>query len=226
MTQPQYTYLLSLPLVLHIPHLHTFIVHAGLLPLDPRRSVTSQRQPLSHIPHSPFPASSLYPQFFKSKNITALRTAQERALLSDIPQNTDPWSVLNMRGITRKDNAVTKSTSKGEPWAELWNSIIDRCDGYEDFWSLSGSEVDVERAKKKLPCYPSTIVYGHAASRGLDIKRWSKGLDTGCVYKRKLTALILSPPSASNDAEYQSSNSKVKFGDEGMANARLVDVKC
>lgn len=34
---------------------------------------------------------------------------------------------------------------------------------------------------KKLPCYPSTVVYGHAAARGLDIKRWSKGLDSGCV---------------------------------------------
>lgn len=181
MTQAQYTYLLSLPLVLHIPHLHTFIVHAGLLPLDPRRSVTSQRQPLSHIPHSTLSSSANnlaeIDAAFKSKNISLLRTAQERALLSDVPQNTDTWSVLNMRGI-KSDNSVTKSTSKGEPWAELWNSIIERCDGYEDFWSLD--DVDMSRAKK-LPCYPSTIVYGHAASRGLDIKRWSKGLDTGCV---------------------------------------------
>ncbi|KLO15265.1 Metallo-dependent phosphatase [Schizopora paradoxa] len=225
MTQAQYAYLLSLPLVLHIPYLHTFLVHAGLLPLDPRRSVTSQRQPLSHIPHptlsSNTDSAASIDAAFKSRNISALRTAQERSMLSDVPQNTDTWSVLNMRGI-KSDNSVTKSTSKGEPWSDLWNSIIDRCDGYEDFWSLS--DVDMLKAKK-LPCYPSTIVYGHAASRNLDIKRWSKGLDTGCVYKRKLTALVLTPKS-SNLSEFQASSSKVKFGGEGLANAHLVDVKC
>jgi hypothetical protein len=34
---------------------------------------------------------------------------------------------------------------------------------------------------KDLPCYPATVIYGHAAKRGLDIKRWTKGLDSGCV---------------------------------------------
>ena len=28
---------------------------------------------------------------------------------------------------------------------------------------------------------PASVVYGHAAARGLDINRWSFGLDTGCV---------------------------------------------
>lgn len=36
-------------------------------------------------------------------------------------------------------------------------------------------------SRNALPCYPSTVVYGHAASRGLDIKRWTVGLDSGCV---------------------------------------------
>lgn len=74
--------------------------------------------------------------------------------------------------------------------------------------------VGFERAalggKDSLPCHPSTVIYGHAASRGLDVHRWTVGLDTGCVcydphtvslvsflmvtfqvYGRKLTALIL-----------------------------------
>ena len=42
-----------------------------------------------------------------------------------------------------------------------------------------------------LPCYPSTVVYGHAASRDLDVRRWSVGLDSGCLYGRRLTALVL-----------------------------------
>jgi hypothetical protein len=60
---------------------------------------------------------------------------------------------------------------------------------------------------RALPCKGVTVVYGHAASRGLDIKKWSKGrssdcwswvcahiyigLDTGCVYNLRLTALVL-----------------------------------
>src|ERR1700691_756733 len=40
MTQKQYEYLLSLPLVLHIPSAHTYILHAGLLPYDTTRPET------------------------------------------------------------------------------------------------------------------------------------------------------------------------------------------
>jgi len=64
--------------------------------------------------------------------------------------------------------------------------------------------------RKLLPCYPSNVIYGHAASRGLDINRFSFGLDTGCVrslvlsspahtefsaqaHGQKLTAMILGP---------------------------------
>jgi hypothetical protein len=50
MTNEQYEYLLSLPLVLHIPTLHTMVVHAGLLPANPQKSLTSRHQPLAHIP--------------------------------------------------------------------------------------------------------------------------------------------------------------------------------
>ena len=45
-----------------------------------------------------------------------------------------------------------------------------------------------------MPCYPATVVYGHAASRDLDIRRWTVGLDTGCLYGRRLTALVLTRP--------------------------------
>jgi len=38
---------------------------------------------------------------------------------------------------------------------------------------------------------PSTIVYGHDSKRGLNLKRWSKGLDSSCVKSGQLTALVL-----------------------------------
>lgn len=35
------------------------------------------------------------------------------------------------------------------------------------------------------------VYYGHASSRGLKLKQWSKGLDTGCVKGRHLTAMVI-----------------------------------
>ena len=82
---------------------------------------------------------------------------------------------------------------------ELWDGMMSRCVGFE----RAGL-----RKKGSLPCLPSSVVYGHTASRGLDVHRWTMGLDTGCVccasislvsflriplqvYGRKLTALVL-----------------------------------
>ena len=51
---------------------------------------------------------------------------------------------------------------------------MDRCVGY-------GSDLVEDTTARGLPCMPANVVYGHAAARGLDINRWSFGLDTGCV---------------------------------------------
>ena len=45
-------YLSSLPLILHLPDYHIFLVHAGLLPLNPTIPLNSKHQPLSHVPGS------------------------------------------------------------------------------------------------------------------------------------------------------------------------------
>ena len=58
---------------------------------------------------------------------------------------------------------------------------------------LKGHTMDIA-----LPCEPATVVYGHAATRSLDIKRWSMGVDTGCVYGRRLTSLVLQRPNPSD----------------------------
>lgn len=183
MSVSDYQYLLSLPLVLHLPSEHTFLVHAGLLPYDPTLSITSKRQPLSHLPR--------LPSRFLGGSVPALRNAQELAILEDIKQNTDPWVLLNIRNL-RKDNKpsrlvndlsipdapaepqvdLNRKTKKGRAWTEVWNEVISRCVGFER--AALGAE-------STLPCHPSTVIYGHTASRGLDVHRWSVGIDTGCV---------------------------------------------
>lgn len=80
MSVEHYNYLLSLPLVLHIPTLHAHVVHAGLLPLDPTRSVKSQRQPLSHIPSF----DHAHAETSLNHEIDELRTAQELAVVTDM----------------------------------------------------------------------------------------------------------------------------------------------
>jgi hypothetical protein len=100
MSNSEFEYLLALPLTLHIPSAHTFIAHGGLLSSDPSHSSTHPRQPLSHVP--------ILPSVNRPNDTTAaLRRLQEMAILNDVPQNTDPWVVLNMRSIL-KDNTVTR----------------------------------------------------------------------------------------------------------------------
>ena len=169
MSHEHFEYLRSLPLVLHAPAGHVFFVHAGLLAADPSRKPTHPKQPLSH-----WPIMNQYKQ-----DIPALREAQEVALLTSVPQNQDPWVVQNMRSV-RSNGKVSRSNTRGTPFPDLWNDIMSRCSGLhtpEAVPPLKGSQENIAR----LPCYPSTVVYGHAAFRGLDVRRWSIGLDSGCV---------------------------------------------
>ncbi|KAI0259903.1 Metallo-dependent phosphatase-like protein [Gloeopeniophorella convolvens] len=230
MSKADYDYLVSLPLVVHLPSEHSFLAHAGLLPYDPTLSMTSKRQPLARLPR-------LLPST-RQHSVPVLRNAQELAILNDIKQNNDPWVVLNMRNL-RKDNTVSRKTDKGKPWTDVWNGVISRCVGFDS--------ATAQGKATTLPCHPSTVVYGHAASRGLDVNRWSIGLDTGCVYGRRLTALILEtahehrraiPPRIrvvrddidddlnddddGDDAE--PTPDSIPFGDNG--HGRLTSVKC
>jgi len=222
MTDEQYQYLLSLPLTLFVPSAHTYIAHAGLLPSDPHLSPSDPRQPLAHLPALPPTHGDTYTKWDKT---TLLRRLQQLALLKEVPQNTDPWVVLNMRGVL-SDNSVTR-TKEGTPWSDLWNADMSRCDGFETNISSHNAGKDTS-----LPCLPTMMIYGHAASRGLDIKRWSVGLDTGCVYGQRLTALILGNTSRhtqddNDDSDHNflsRSKSTIPYGDD--ASAKIVSVKC
>jgi len=227
MSSLEYDYLRSLPLAIHLPSLHTYLVHAGILPIDPTKGIHDRNQPLSRVPA----------HRGQRQDEDELRTKQELSLLS-IRQNKEPWTLLNMRSITKRGKVSRKNSHT--PWSEIWNEVQDLCGGFNvdqrrtapgvsDENGDDGEEVpieDEELKKKQLPCHPTTIVYGHAAARGLDIKRWSTGIDTGCVYGRRLTALVIGDhrskdidaPGGAEELE------ELRFGDS--MKARLVGVDC
>ena len=151
----------------------------------------------------------------------------------------EAWSMYNMRALIDfdgKDDKVTESDeflntieerlgdnnpgedpSKSEIKAAR-KSLIDR---YQGVGYLPTDEFDDgkwwvetwnEQQNAKAESDRLTLVYGHDSNRGLQIKDYSFGLDTGCVGGDKLTALVLQP----------------KAGADGKVTLeqQLVDVSC
>lgn len=205
MTDKEYEYMLNLPLFVHLQPLHFVLVHAGLLPSDPSLPLTSRRQPLGKRPSESSDSDEIDQADKKKFDIESRRTAQELRVINEIPQNRDPFTPLNMRTLVKKHKWVVSRKKRGRRWSEIWNEVMNLCMGFDldgetgeiegldesglvDWGTSSkeGGRVDdgVESLKKKgikLPCVPTTVLYGHAAGWGLDLKPWSKGLDTGCV---------------------------------------------
>jgi hypothetical protein len=75
-------------------------------------------------------------------------------------------------------SSTTESTEAGE-WWKSWNGLYNSNDD-------SGESQPLVKHSK-----PSVVVYGHDSPRGLNLKRWSKGLDSGCVNGDKLSAMVL-----------------------------------
>ncbi|KAF8806977.1 Metallo-dependent phosphatase [Phlegmacium glaucopus] len=194
MSAAEFQYLLDLPLRLYVPSAHVFIVHAGLLPSDPRYpSYDARRQPLARVPVLEGTDLDASKPNKTSKKVEKLRNLQEIAVLTQIPQNLIPWVLLNMKGV-KKNGKISKKTNVGTPWSDLWKQEMDSCVGYDTELvddAVNGDDKEISGSKQALPCYPSTVVYGHAAARGLDLKRWTIGLDSGCAHGRKLSALVI-----------------------------------
>lgn len=88
---------------------------------------------------SPLPAllnSTSKLSYKPTEETAALLSTPERSLLSHVVANTNPFTLLNMRGVRSKKHSteliVTKE-SKGTPWFELWNEgMVDHCAGKEE----------------------------------------------------------------------------------------------
>ncbi|KAK6542642.1 hypothetical protein TWF694_006585 [Orbilia ellipsospora] len=80
-----------------------------------------------------------------------------------------PSVLMNIRTFVKR--APTPGR-KGLHWSKLWNDyMLDK--------------VKTEGAN------PLTVVYGHDARRGLELRKYTKGLDTNCVRGGRLTAFVV-----------------------------------
>ncbi|EFP90911.1 hypothetical protein PGT21_001350 [Puccinia graminis f. sp. tritici] len=112
--------------------------------------------------------------------------AREVMSLLGVKENKESYTLLEMRGL-KKGRRPTKDANKGKPWYKYWNKTMRSCN--QTSMTSSAARAWCERAQY--------VVYGHWAGKGLTVKPWSIGLDSGCVYGRQLSALVIGKPRAS-----------------------------
>ena len=111
-----------------------------------------------------------------------IRLSTELSILTALPQNVAPYTLTDMRSLYthgKKRGKITKSSKKGQPWAEVWNGQMGRCRGQGAWsWHGEGEELqdvgkrqaeeadagDAEAESRKLRCSPFTVIYGHAGT--------------------------------------------------------------
>ncbi|GAA5991515.1 hypothetical protein JCM5350_005192 [Sporobolomyces pararoseus] len=186
-------YLESLPLTLYVEELKSFVVHAGVVPWT--ETPTEAFTPLSSSLSSSLAVSTSETSFVpSSKTYRSLLSTLQGSLLL-VPQNTDPFTLLNLRTLShvrstpdhrtgrvkvkgpadqwKVSSKSRKAGKNSQPWWSVWESAL------KDYEIENGNEESVG------------VIYGHWASQGLQLQNHSIGLDSGCVYGKKLSALVL-----------------------------------
>ncbi len=83
-------------------------------------------------------------------------------------ERQDPFQVMNMRSIDLTTRVPTELRT-GEPWYNVWNHYM--------------KNMPVQRHRM--------VVYGHDSKMGLNVQKFSKGLDSACVFGGRLSALTI-----------------------------------
>ncbi|KIW68149.1 hypothetical protein PV04_04115 [Phialophora macrospora] len=96
----------------------------------------------------------------------------------------DPISAMNMRVLDLATHLPShKHKLKGSvAWYKLWNKYQQLLSLHKRFRKHKGGRGSETQ---------TTVIYGHNAREGLQIRKYTKGLDTGCVRGGKLTALVV-----------------------------------
>ncbi|KAM0753322.1 hypothetical protein T439DRAFT_195556 [Meredithblackwellia eburnea MCA 4105] len=186
-----YEYMEKLPLTLHVESLRTYLVHAGLLPFADSSAALEAKSKTASSPATlpDLLSSTSFSTFSPPSDEESLLTTPERSLLL-VPQNTAPFTMLNMRGLKRKNKAWLPISSKsGRAWHQIWTDFWDQCKKDDD------------------SCESINLLYGHWASDGLQVKDYSIGLDSGCAKGNRLSAFVFTPSGVKKPRQRQASSS-------------------
>ncbi|KAK2807669.1 hypothetical protein FQN51_000106 [Onygenales sp. PD_10] len=96
-------------------------------------------------------------------------------------ERQDPSVVMSMRTIDLLTH-VPSSSSKGMSWTKLFNK-------YQS--NLAAARQSAPPGDRARYSAPTTVIYGHDSQSSPAIKKYTKGLDTGCVKGGKLSAMII-----------------------------------
>lgn len=108
-------------------------------------------------------------------------------LVPGIPlESQDPVSVMNMRIVDLTSHLPSKMHDRegSVPWYKLWNK-------YQRLLPAQQRLVQFRHKDGWSSEKQTTVIYGHDAKTGLQIHKYTKGLDTGCVRGGQLTALVV-----------------------------------
>ncbi|KAK6865087.1 hypothetical protein PG995_001615 [Apiospora arundinis] len=151
------------------------VVHAGLVPDIPLEdqdatAVMTMRTLM-------FPGREQARQEVRQDLVDAAAAKQKKIDVSDVAVEAAyerEEKILAKNGVARNDidAAVPTETRDGLPWSEAWNKV--------------------QKARKRKQDRVS-VVYGHDAKTGLNVRPYSFGLDSSCVKGGQLTALVFEP---------------------------------
>ncbi|KAH7007414.1 aflYe/ orf/ Ser-Thr protein phosphatase family protein [Ilyonectria destructans] len=93
-------------------------------------------------------------------------------LVPGIPlEEQDPHAIMHMRSLDMSGDTVVPAEADGnEGWVAAWDRSQD---------NLGAGET------------PTTVVFGHDAKRGVQLGKYTIGLDSACVYGKELSALLI-----------------------------------
>ncbi|KAF1990927.1 Metallo-dependent phosphatase [Aulographum hederae CBS 113979] len=113
------------------------------------------------------------PGFGPEKHQDAEIIVVHAGLMPLVPlERQDPFLVMNMRSIdlaTRIPSEERHLHKGSVPWERVWDHAMRK----------------IHHKDQRV------VVYGHDSKTGLNIRKWSKGIDSGCVNGGHLSALVI-----------------------------------
>ncbi|PLN86366.1 Metallo-dependent phosphatase-like protein [Aspergillus taichungensis] len=92
-------------------------------------------------------------------------------------EKQDPGSVMTMLTIDSKTGEPSSKRGRGDKWAKVYNK----------HQSAMLTKSHPQEKEEDI----TTIIYGHDSKNSLSLKKYTKGLDSGCVKGGQLTALVV-----------------------------------